>query len=155
MEDSKEYKIGDIARIAGVSKRTIDYYTTRGLLKPFRSDSNYRYYSGESVVRLQLIGEMKKRRLTLEEIKDRFDLMEIDCSDHNETENAKLPFSMDSLTERFRQLQLQLLSIQPIISNSDQIDVGQAPAMSREFLVESMFFIQELMALIRELSHFI
>jgi MerR family copper efflux transcriptional regulator len=71
MENSALYKIGELARLADVSPRTIDYYTKMGLLEPEkRSDTNYRLYSDETLTRLKRIESMKKEKYTLEEIKE-------------------------------------------------------------------------------------
>ena len=44
MGNEKLYKIGELAKIADVSPRTIDYYTKLSLIEPEkRSDTNYRY----------------------------------------------------------------------------------------------------------------
>jgi MerR family transcriptional regulator, copper efflux regulator len=70
MERSDLYKIGELARLADVSPRTIDYYTKMGLLEPEkRSDTNYRLYSNETLIRLKRIESLKKEKYTLEEIK--------------------------------------------------------------------------------------
>ncbi|TYR80319.1 MerR family transcriptional regulator [Priestia megaterium] len=62
------YKIGELAEMAHVTKRTIDYYTNIDLLKAERSPSNYRYYTEESLERLRLIEQLKKDGFSLEEI---------------------------------------------------------------------------------------
>jgi MerR family transcriptional regulator, copper efflux regulator len=75
-------KIGELAAITNVSKRTIDYYSTIGLLKPQRSSSNYRYYDESSIERLRFIEECKKDKLSLEEIKGKINAKEdkdFDC----------------------------------------------------------------------------
>ncbi|MBP1989253.1 DNA-binding transcriptional MerR regulator [Paenibacillus eucommiae] len=70
MGDIKLFKIGELARLADISPRTIDYYTKMGLLEPEkRSDTNYRFYSDETLTRLKRIESMKKEKYTLEEIK--------------------------------------------------------------------------------------
>lgn len=58
-----------MAEITKVTKRTIDYYTTIGLLKAERSPSNYRYYDHSSIERIAFIEKCKEEGLTLEEIK--------------------------------------------------------------------------------------
>ncbi|MFJ7825822.1 MerR family transcriptional regulator [Psychrobacillus sp. NPDC096623] len=61
--------MGELAERTGITKRTIDYYTTLGLLKAERSASNYRYYSFEAIDRLRVIEEQKSNGMSLEEIK--------------------------------------------------------------------------------------
>ncbi|MDX8290463.1 MULTISPECIES: MerR family transcriptional regulator [Metabacillus] len=60
-----------MAEITGVTKRTIDYYTTLGLLKAERSPSNYRYYDHSSIERIAFIEKSKAEGHSLEEIKKR------------------------------------------------------------------------------------
>lgn len=51
-----EYSIGELARLAGVSTRTLRWYGEKGLLKPCRTDRvGVRYYSAAEVDRLQQI----------------------------------------------------------------------------------------------------
>ena len=50
MKDEILYTAGEIAKIAGVSLRTIRFYDVKGLLKPVSySDAGYRYYNQESL----------------------------------------------------------------------------------------------------------
>ncbi|WP_350302762.1 MerR family transcriptional regulator [Peribacillus frigoritolerans] len=63
-------KIGELAEMANVTKRTVDYYTNLGLLKAERSASNYRYYSVGELERLRRIEGYKRENLSLEDIKE-------------------------------------------------------------------------------------
>lgn len=68
------YRIGELADLAGVSARTIDYYTKLELIFPeSRSPSNYRFYSEEALSRLRTIEVLKREKYSLEEIKQRLD----------------------------------------------------------------------------------
>ncbi len=52
----REYTIHELARLAGVSTRTLRWYHQIGLLRPFRvAENGYRLYSGAEVDRLQNI----------------------------------------------------------------------------------------------------
>ena len=58
-----------MAEVCGVSPRTIDYYTQRGLLEPSAwSPGHQRRYDERAVERLRRIKEMQAERLTLAEI---------------------------------------------------------------------------------------
>lgn len=71
MEAGNLYRIGELAKLAKVSRRTVDFYTRLGLVSPEeRSEGNYRLYGEEALQRLRYIQEMKKRKYTLEEIRD-------------------------------------------------------------------------------------
>jgi MerR family copper efflux transcriptional regulator len=64
------YRIGELAKAADISERTIDYYTKLGLISPeSRSMKNYRLYSHETLAALERITQLKQDKYTLEEIK--------------------------------------------------------------------------------------
>ncbi|HEY8415019.1 MAG TPA: MerR family transcriptional regulator [Thermaerobacter sp.] len=64
------YRLGELARAAGVNPRTVDYYTRIGLLHPeARTPAQYRLYSEESLERLRTIQALRARKYSLEEIK--------------------------------------------------------------------------------------
>ena len=65
---NEKLRIGELAAITNVSKRTIDYYTNFGLLKAHRTPSNYRYYEREAIEKIKLIKELKNNNLSLEDI---------------------------------------------------------------------------------------
>ena len=53
---AKEYTVGQFARLAGVSARTLRYYDGLGLLRPSRvTDAGYRLYGAAEVDRMQQI----------------------------------------------------------------------------------------------------
>jgi len=65
----RKYKIGEIAELTGLTKRTIDYYTNLGLLIAERSPSNYRYYDSSSIERIHYIEKRKLEGIHLDIIK--------------------------------------------------------------------------------------
>lgn len=63
------YTVGEVARIAKVSVRTLHHYDSAGLLEPCsRSDSGYRLYSDADLERLQQILLYRELGLPLDEI---------------------------------------------------------------------------------------
>ncbi len=67
--DSKAYRIGELARKAGVTIRTVRYYESLGLLKTHsRSGGGQRYYSDADLIYLARIKELKALDFSLEEI---------------------------------------------------------------------------------------
>ncbi|PKG22269.1 MerR family transcriptional regulator [Niallia nealsonii] len=76
-------KIGELAKITEVTKRTIDYYTNLGLLEAQRSATNYRYYDENAISQIKYIEECKRNRLSLEEIKERLRNNKMDNVDMN------------------------------------------------------------------------
>lgn len=65
----KALKIGAVAQQAGVNLQTIHYYERRGLLpKPPRTESNYRAYPEDAVLRARFIRRAQELGFTLKEI---------------------------------------------------------------------------------------
>lgn len=148
MTEPRKYKIGEIARLAGVSRRTIDYYTNLGLLKPARSESNYRYYSGDTLVRLKLIEGMKEKRLTLEEIRERMNLLGYGPADGVE-ESKGGAVDINFLREQIRQFENQLARLQPAAAGPG---ANQGVLPTRQVLLQSIALIHSLMQYISEMA---
>lgn len=67
----KLYTAGEIAKLSGVSLRTIRFYDAKGLLKPVaHSEAGYRYYDRYSVDRLQRILVLKYLGFSLQQIEE-------------------------------------------------------------------------------------
>lgn len=64
-------KIGELAELCDVSKRTVDYYTKIGLLQCERSDTNYRFYGKDAVEDIKFIEQCKEMQMTLKQIEQR------------------------------------------------------------------------------------
>ncbi|MDD8017680.1 MAG: MerR family transcriptional regulator [Bacteroidota bacterium] len=65
------YKIGEIAKQAGVTTRTLRYYEQLGLLSPSEvSTKGYRYYNDNSLNIITRIRSLQHVGLSLDEIKD-------------------------------------------------------------------------------------
>lgn len=63
-------KINEVSALAGVSKRTLQYYDDEGLLPVNRTENNERLYDEEALFRLWQILLYKGLDLKLEEIKE-------------------------------------------------------------------------------------
>ena len=70
--ESKTYKIGELADLLSDTTRTLRYYEELGLLEPLRSESGQRVYSEAAIPRLRLIHELKVGGFSLTEIRDLF-----------------------------------------------------------------------------------
>jgi len=69
--EGRQLKIGELAKQAGLSIKTIRYYESRGLLEqPPRTEGGYRLYGPEEVARLQFVQRAKLLGLTLEKIRE-------------------------------------------------------------------------------------
>ena len=69
-----EYTINKLAKMAGVSTRTLRYYDQFGLLSPARASENgYRLYGQKEIGRLQHILFYRELGMSLEDIKGALD----------------------------------------------------------------------------------
>lgn len=64
-----EYAISDLARMFGVSLRTLRFYEDKGLLHP-RRQGTARFYTAKDRIRLELILKGKRLGFTLAEIQE-------------------------------------------------------------------------------------
>ncbi|MDO3410898.1 MerR family transcriptional regulator [Saccharibacillus sp. CPCC 101409] len=114
----KLFRIGELAKAAGTSERTIDYYTKLGLIRPQdRSMTNYRLYSSETLLRLQRIHELKNEKLTLEEIREKLDKW------GEATEDERVSEKLTVLESHLAQVEKELKELQPLLK-----DLGPAQA---------------------------
>jgi len=66
-----EYTVHGLAKLAGISSRTLRYYDEIGILKPLKiNSSGYRIYGQEQVDKLQQILFYRELGVSLEEIKE-------------------------------------------------------------------------------------
>jgi DNA-binding transcriptional MerR regulator len=68
---TKLLHIGDVAKLAGVTPKTIRFYQRTGLLaESARTESGYRLYNAADLIRLQQIRRLQSFGLSLKQIKD-------------------------------------------------------------------------------------
>lgn len=73
--EKKYYRIEEVAVQTGLTKRAIRYYEDIELIKPVRTESQYRLYSEEDIEKISRIKSYKDSLgFSLNEVKDVFDL---------------------------------------------------------------------------------
>ncbi len=65
-----EYKVSELAEKAGVTKRTIHYYISKGLLMPPNGEGINSTYDDKHLERLKKIKELQKEDMPLNKIRD-------------------------------------------------------------------------------------
>ncbi len=74
MAEKEEWKVGQLAKLTGITVRTLHHYDQIGLLVPsLHSDAGHRLYSGMDIARLQQIISLKQLGFSLDEIGDLLD----------------------------------------------------------------------------------
>lgn len=110
----KMYTAGEIAKLAGVSLRTIRFYDTRGLLKPVtHSEAGYRLYDRNSIAVLQKILMLKYLGFSLQQIEG---LTKKECS---MSMNEQLSRQKNLLRQRKRQLEELIETIEIMEKNGE------------------------------------
>lgn len=139
MEEVRLYRIGQLSRLANLSRRTIDYYTRLGLIQPEkRSDSNYRYYSDETLQRLQRITKLKQEKYSLDEIKE--NLEQWDKVSHLEHVAERLT----TLQLHIQQLEKEVNELRPAM---ERLKPAQAKSLSQMITPRSAALIEALLLL--------
>uniref|UniRef100_A0A7C1FV96 Heavy metal-responsive transcriptional regulator n=1 Tax=Caldilinea aerophila TaxID=133453 RepID=A0A7C1FV96_9CHLR len=97
-------KIQELAKITGVSTRTIRYYEETGLLPtPARAENNYRQYSEQDVERVRLVVGARRLGLSLDEISEVLTLSERRAAPCRAL-LERLEHKADEIAERIREL---------------------------------------------------
>jgi MerR family copper efflux transcriptional regulator len=122
-EHERTYRISELATLCGVSPRTIDYYTRRGLLAPTeRSAGRQRRYDERAVQRLHLIKELQAERLTLREITERL------AARGAAGASAALAARIRLLEEDLDRLNHEMVALAPMVERADDPADRQAVA---------------------------
>lgn len=105
-----EYTVQKLARLAGISSRTLRYYDEIGILKPARiSSSGYRIYGQAEVDKLQQILFFRELGLSLEQIRDII-------SEPSFDELKALKEHREKLLEKRTQLDLLIVNVDKTIA---------------------------------------
>lgn len=130
---NEKLRIGELAAITNVSKRTIDYYTNLGLINAHRTPSNYRCYERDAIEKILLIKELKNNDLSLEDIKKIFKNANQDEED------------IDVLHTKLQLLEKDISEILEIIKNN-KLDKNEI--VNKHISHESVTLLQTLLLLL-------
>lgn len=99
-----KYNIGEVAKVSGLSIKTLRYYDKKGILVPPERDksNNYRYYSEEQLLASLAIREMKLRGFSLEELQSIMNTHSLDLI------TEKLNQKTETIQKEIRHLEKQL-----------------------------------------------
>ena len=107
------YTVKELARLTGLTPRTLRYYDAIGLLRPRRGrDNDYRLYGPEEVDRLQQILLCREMGLPLEEIKNLLDAPGFD-------REAALREHLGRLLERRREVDALIRAVRHALSETE------------------------------------
>lgn len=69
------YRIGELAEKSGLSKRTIHYYLSRGLLPPPKGAGPRSFYTEGHLLRLELLKKLQERYWPLDKIREHLNIL--------------------------------------------------------------------------------
>ncbi|MED3551408.1 MerR family transcriptional regulator [Cytobacillus praedii] len=131
--------MGELATIANVSKRTIDYYTNIGLIQAKRTKSNYRIYSEDVLSDLRFIEECKLMHIPLDEIKRKLEL-----KSKTDMHTGDVEKQIDLVTKQIKQLHNEIAVLLPLINHLDKEQISD---LSRKLNTEGSTLIKSLVSL--------
>ncbi|MCQ6280405.1 MerR family transcriptional regulator [Bacillus sp. EB600] len=134
------YRIGEIANLMNISKRTIDYYTQIGLLNPIRTDSNYRLYGEDSIRILELVEHYKNLNMPLEEIKASIELIKADHA----IDKQKVEKHFDQIAMIMQHLKEEISVMEPVLQ---KLNNPQKEELVKKISVQGITLAQTLLVL--------
>ena len=120
--------------MSNVTKRTIDYYTSLGLLSMERSASNYRYYDVSMVERIQWIEQQKAAGKSLEQIRANLE--------QPLTEETAIEIDVQDIRLQMRKLETDVATLM------NQLDEEQIRNVKKRVSPESVALMQSLVILL-------
>jgi DNA-binding transcriptional MerR regulator len=105
MNAETRYSLADLARVTGVTSRTVRYYIAQGLLPGANETGPGAWYDERHLARLQLIRELQRQHLPLAEIRSRLaGLRDADVSELLTGQMAKAEEPAESALDYIRGL---------------------------------------------------
>lgn len=145
MVDERCYRVGELAHLCEVNPRTIDYYTTAGLLVPVsRSRGGHRFYAESDVQRLRVIKMFQAQGLSLEAIRERLATIGND---------ADLLPRVEHLRAELHRLEDEVATLTPQLASAAPPDASSRIAMQTAVAAAATYALtlaQELMTLLNK-----
>jgi len=117
---------GELAKLAGTTKRTILWYDQQGIIKPVEvSPEGYRYYNQSQVLEYQMVLLLTTLGVTLKEIKERGDLKGLFEKKKGEIKDQidSLKFNLANLSKFMTNIDLNGTMINPDIKNLKPFEI--------------------------------
>ncbi|WP_274650079.1 MerR family transcriptional regulator [Paenibacillus humicola] len=142
MADKPLYRIGELSKKAGVSPRTIDFYTSLGLIEPeTRSAKNYRLYSDETLLRLKRIEQMKQDKYSLDEIRA------VISAWRKVSSQEQVSSKLTDFQLHLEQLQREVKELEPVLN---QLKPQQAKHLFKRIVPQTAACVEALMLLLNK-----
>lgn len=115
-------RIGQLAKLCGISDKTIRYYESIGLLpEPTRTAAGYRDYDETAVDRLRFISDAQTTGLSLAEIASVLELKDAQASSCNHTREL-LEFHLSKIEGRIAALEATRAELKRLVTRARRLD---------------------------------
>lgn len=119
-KEEKYIQIGELAKKARVTPRTIKHYEDKGLLKPFKkTQGGFRLYQDDKVKLVERIRQLKKAGFSLSEVKEMEEINGV-----VEEENILEKVDVNELDKMIKFLQLQLKKTEERLEETIKVKKG-------------------------------
>ena len=116
-----EYGINELAKLTGLTTRTLRYYDEIDLLKPSRlGDNGYRFYDSKDLETLQQIMFYRKRGFELKQIKEILNDPDYDIAKALKEHLAALEEQKNNIDSLIENIKMTLLSVEGEYKMSDK-----------------------------------
>ncbi len=124
------YTVNQLAKIAGVSIRTLHYYDEIGLLEPsYVHENGYRYYQEKELVKLQQILFFRELEFSLDKIKQIIKTPNFDSISAFEDQKNLLKLKKDKIDRLIKTIEQSINSMKggDTMSNNDKFSAFNDP----------------------------
>lgn len=131
----KQYTVKELAKISGVTVRTLHYYDELDLLQPkSRSNAGYRCYGDSELLKLQQILFYRELEFSLQEIKKIVNDPEFDPKKALESHRVKLLQKRDNINDLVKTIDQTLLKLEgsKMVTNKDLYE-GFSPEKIKKY----------------------
>ncbi|MFS0882163.1 MerR family transcriptional regulator [Metabacillus niabensis] len=116
------WKINEVANLYDISSHTLRYYEEIDLVVPMRGNNNYRIYTEEHLQKLNIIRDLRKLNMSLEQIKDYLENRTVDKTINLlKTQNDFIEKELKDLQEKQRRISERI----ELFAHTDQIKEGE------------------------------
>ena len=122
MEVKDMMKTGEVSKLTGIEKRTLQRYVEWGLISPERSEAGYMLFSGDDLTTLFLVKLFKDLGYTTKEVREAFVAPGFDVRESLDCRISELETQLRKGRERL----LLAREVRKLIGNGDGPNTGEA-----------------------------
>ena len=113
MTHSKYFKINEVSKLYNIGIDSLRYYEEIGLISPIRGENNYRYYSFDDLMRLNIIREYRSLNFSFAQIKETLKGHSLNSTiDILKAEHETLTKEISSLRQKKKTIEQRIKNIQ-------------------------------------------